>query len=46
MPTASARGFKAYVQLKGRVKARGFQKLQTEKWLHDNLKSIPLSDIP
>lgn len=45
MPTASARGFEAYVRLKGRVKARGFQKLQAEKWLSKNLRNIPLSDI-
>lgn len=44
MPTASARGVRTYVHLKGQNKAKKFQKIQAEKWLDKNLKNMPLSD--
>lgn len=45
MPTASARGVERYIHLKGGRKAKEFQRIRTEEWLKDNLKSISLSDI-
>lgn len=45
MPTASAKGFKNYRKLKGRKKAKDFQKLKALDWLGQELKSMPMSDI-
>lgn len=40
MPTASARGVKAYIRLKGRAKAKEFQKINMEDWLSKNVKGM------
>lgn len=45
MPTASAKGFRNYRKLKGRRKAKDFQKLQVEDWLDHEIDEMPLSDI-
>lgn len=45
MPNASAEGFKNYRKLKGRRKAKDFQKIKVEDWLNQELKSMPMADI-
>ncbi len=45
MPNASAKGFKNYRKLKGRRKAKDFQKIKVEDWLNRELKSMPMADI-
>jgi len=44
MPTASARGVMRYIDLKGRRKAREFQKIKTLEWLNENLRNIRISN--
>ncbi|MFP4006353.1 MAG: hypothetical protein ACLFUR_06580 [Candidatus Hadarchaeia archaeon] len=44
MPTASAKGVREYLKLKGVTKAKGFQRIRAEEWLDRELKRIPISE--
>lgn len=44
MPTASAKGVREYLELKGVTEARGFQKVRTKEWLDEKLEKMPFSD--